>query len=70
MNFAKKKPGGHQFNRLPDSEWARVKEMTKPIRDKWVADLNAKGFPGKEIMESAGAIMEKHNKGKYEPYKP
>jgi len=70
MNFAKKKPGGHQFIRLPDAEWARVKDLTKPIRDKWVADLNAKGFPGKEIIESAGTIMEKYNKGKYEPYKP
>jgi TRAP-type C4-dicarboxylate transport system substrate-binding protein len=70
MNFAKKKPGGHQFIRLPDSEWTRVKEITKPIRDRWVADLNAKGLPGKEIMESAGAIMEKYNKVKYEPWKP
>jgi TRAP-type C4-dicarboxylate transport system substrate-binding protein len=70
MNFAKKKPRGHQFIRLPDSEWVRVKEITKPIRDKWVADLNAKGLPGKEIMESAGTIMEKHNKAKYKPYIP
>ena len=70
MNFAKAKPGGHQFLRLPEAEWARVKEMTGPIRDKYVAELNAKGFPGKEIIESAGKIMEKYNKVKYEPWKP
>jgi TRAP-type C4-dicarboxylate transport system substrate-binding protein len=70
MNLAKAKPQGHQFIRLPEAEWTRVKEMTKPIRDKWVADLNAKGLPGKEIMESAGTIMEKNNKVKYEPWEP
>lgn len=70
MDFSKAKPGGHQFIRLSEAEWARVKEMIKPIRDKYIAELNAKGFPGKEIVENAGKIMEKYNKLKYEPWKP
>lgn len=70
MEFSKKKPGGHQFIRLPDAEWKHVTEITKPLRDKYVSELNAKGLPGKEIMESAGEIMAKYNKLKYEPWKP
>jgi len=70
MNFSKKKPGGHEFIRLPEAEWARVKEMTKPIREKYVANLNSKGLPGEEIMESTGTIMDKYNKQTYEEWKP
>jgi TRAP-type C4-dicarboxylate transport system substrate-binding protein len=70
MNFAKKKPGGHEFIRIPEGEWGRVKELTKPIRERYVKMLDGKGLPGEAIMESAGEIMDKYNKQKYEPWKP
>jgi len=70
MDFAKAKPGGHHFSRFPDSEWEGVKEIIRPIRERYIALLNSKGLPGKEIVESASKLMEKYNKMKFEPWKP
>ena len=63
-------PKSHNVIYLPKAESARLKEIMKPIRDKYVASLNAKGFPGEEIAREAGKISEKNNQKKYEPWKP
>lgn len=63
-------PKTHNVIYLPKAESARLREIMKPIRDKYVAYLNEKGFPGEEIASTAGKIMEKNNQKKYEPWKP
>ena len=42
----------------------------KPIRHRYVAALNEKGFPGEEIVSEAERIVEKNNQKSYEPWKP
>jgi TRAP-type C4-dicarboxylate transport system substrate-binding protein len=70
MDFAKKMPGGHTFIRLSQKEVAKLKKVLEPVRDQYIAKLNERGLPGKEIVESASKIVEKYNKLKYEPWKP
>jgi TRAP-type C4-dicarboxylate transport system substrate-binding protein len=70
MEYAKKKPKGHEFIYLSKKEEARWIALLKPIRGERIAELNAKGFPGEEIVKEAGKITEKYNKQKYEPWKP
>ena len=41
----------------------------KPIRNKYVASLDQKGFPGEQMVSEAAKIVEKYNKKKYEPWK-
>jgi hypothetical protein len=41
----------------------------KPIRDKYVAILDQKGFPGEKMVSEAAKIVEKYNKKKFEPWK-
>jgi TRAP-type C4-dicarboxylate transport system substrate-binding protein len=70
IDFAEAQPGGHQFLELPPEEAAKLKEAVKPVRDEYVAMLNGKGFPGDEIADTAGEIMEKYNKMTYKAWQP
>jgi TRAP-type C4-dicarboxylate transport system substrate-binding protein len=62
-------PKTHQLIYLPETETARLRELMKPIRDKYIAFLDQKGFPGEQMVSEAGKIVEKNNKKKYEPWK-
>jgi TRAP-type C4-dicarboxylate transport system substrate-binding protein len=68
IEFAKER--GHKFLEMPEVEQAKLKEAVKPVRDEYVAMLNGKGFPGDEIADTAGEIVEKYNKITYKPYVP
>jgi len=70
MDVAKASPGGHEFLYLPDAEAAKLRELMKPLRAAYIAELNAKGLPGEEIANEAAKIMEKYNAKKYEPWTP
>lgn len=41
-------------------ELAALREKTKPIWDKWEADMNAKGLPGTEMLKAYKAALAKH----------
>jgi len=45
---------------LPPAEMARWNEKMTPIIDKWVENANAKGLPGKAIVEDIRAFAKKH----------
>jgi TRAP-type C4-dicarboxylate transport system substrate-binding protein len=62
-------PKTHEVIYLPAKETAKLRELMKPIRSKYVAVLNEKGFPGEEMVSEAGKIVEKYNKKKFEPWK-
>jgi TRAP-type C4-dicarboxylate transport system substrate-binding protein len=62
-------PKKHQLIYLPEAETRKLRELMRPIRNKYVATLNQKGFPGEEMVSAGGEIVEKYNKKKYEPWK-
>ena len=62
-------PKKHQLIYLPETEIAKLRELMRPIRNKYVATLNEKGFPGEEMVSEAGKIVERNNKKKFEPWK-
>jgi len=62
-------PKTHRLIYLPETETARLREFMKPIRDRYAAFLDQKGFPGEQMVSEAGKIVEKNNKKKYEPWK-
>jgi TRAP-type C4-dicarboxylate transport system substrate-binding protein len=45
---------------IPENEWARIKALAAPIEDKWVADKESKGLPGKEMLDLIRAIMARY----------
>lgn len=69
FDFAKAKPKGHEIITLSDAEAAKMLSMLKVVREKYVATLNGKGFPGEQIATDAAAIVDKYNKMTFEPWK-
>lgn len=53
---------GHEFIYLPESEAARWVEAVKPLSEAYVADMEAKGLPGKEALEYRQQLIEKYSK--------
>jgi hypothetical protein len=35
----------------------KLVKLTEPLKDKWVADMEAKGLPGKEVLETATELL-------------
>jgi TRAP-type C4-dicarboxylate transport system substrate-binding protein len=44
---------GMQQVTFPDSEMKRLIKLTEPLKDQWVKDMQAKGLPGKAVLEAA-----------------
>ena len=44
---------GMQALQLPPAEKKRLEEVTIPLREEWVKDMEAKGLPGKAVLEAA-----------------
>jgi hypothetical protein len=42
-----------QSLQLPQEEKLKLEKLTMPLRDKWVKDMEAKGLPGKAVLEAA-----------------
>jgi TRAP-type C4-dicarboxylate transport system substrate-binding protein len=42
---------GMQFTQLSPEESARAKELVEPVKAEYVAEVEAKGFPGKKVIE-------------------
>ena len=57
LAWMKKK--GDQFFVLDAAERARWAERIKPIRDKWVQELEAKNLPARQILEDAVSMLAK-----------
>ncbi len=37
-------------------------ELSAPVDDEWVADMNKRGFDGKKLLQSAKDLIAKHGK--------
>lgn len=44
---------GMQEVTFPDSEMQQLTKLTEPLKDQWVKDMEAKGLPGKAVLEAA-----------------
>lgn len=70
MTIADYLPKTHQVIYLSEAETSKLRQAMRPIRDRYIASLNGKGFPGETIVSEAGRIAEKNNREKYEPWRP
>lgn len=48
---------GVKLNALSADEIKKWQELAKPIQDKWAGDLEAKGIPGKAILEKMKSLI-------------
>ncbi|MDI6755263.1 MAG: TRAP transporter substrate-binding protein [Thermodesulfobacteriota bacterium] len=55
----KAKPG-REFFELSKEDLAKATELCRPVWDKWVADNEAKGLPGKKILDECLRLVEKY----------
>ena len=53
---------GHSIIGLDKKEAARWKKAVSPVIDQYIADMNAKGFNGKEIVDFTAATLQKYQK--------
>jgi len=44
---------GHEFYVLPPEELARWEETIIPLREEWIASVEAKGLPGRAVLDEA-----------------
>jgi len=60
----KKLTAKNTTNVIPKAELENWKKLGQPLTDAWVADMNAKGHNGKEMLDGARALIAKHAAGK------
>jgi TRAP-type transport system periplasmic protein len=51
-----------EVNYLTPQETARWTTLIKPVQNKWVAEVEAKGFPGKQMLEDQYKLADQYNK--------
>jgi len=51
---------GMEIYTLPAGELAKWRQTLAPVHQKWVADMEAKGLPGKKIYDEAVRLAEKY----------
>ena len=51
----------NQHNVIPKSELENWKKPAQSVVDQWIADMNAKGANGKQLLESAKALIAKQS---------
>jgi len=56
------KEQGFQIITISPEEKARWDALIKPVTDKWLADMAAKGLPGKEYLAKLAELNEKYSK--------
>ncbi len=42
---------------MPASEMQKLKDLTAPLKEKWVQDMEAKGLPGRAVLEATTALL-------------
>ena len=60
----KKLTAKNTTNVIPKAELENWKKLGQPLTDAWVADMNAKGHNGKEMLDGARPLIAKHAAGK------
>lgn len=52
---------GHTFYTLPPEERARWVERVMPLRDPWVSEMEARGLPGRKVLDEVIRLVEKYS---------
>ena len=60
----KKTTAKNTTNVIPKAELENWKKTAQPLFDQWVADMNAKGYNGKQMLDGARALIAKYADGK------
>lgn len=55
------KKAGCKVTEFPPEQMKMLKDRFKPFNEKWVAEMEAKGLPGKKIYEDACLLAEKYS---------
>jgi len=53
---------GHEIITLSTEEATKWREKTKPLWDEWVSETEAKGLPGRKVLESTLSLLRKYAK--------
>ena len=53
--------GKGSVSAIAEDEKARWVEATKPVHDKWIADVKAKGLDGEALIKSAQDMIAKYS---------
>ncbi len=56
-----KKAGNPEPYYMPKDEFQKWEEAIKPLYEKWIADLEAKGLPGRSLYEDTLRLIEKYS---------
>jgi TRAP-type C4-dicarboxylate transport system substrate-binding protein len=57
---------GMKYYTLPESEKQKAVSLVQPIIDKWVSGMEAKGLPGRNLVDEAKKWLEKYKYIEYE----
>ena len=52
---------GNNIITLTAEETAKWREAAQPVYDKWIADMDSKGYDGKALIEEAQALIKKYS---------
>ena len=50
----------NQFHVIPPAEVAKFRAAAKPAYDRWIKEMNDKGFDGAALLEEARSLVAKH----------
>ena len=53
---------GHTITTLPKSEMLKLQKATEKLDDAWVAEMNQRGFNGKEMLQAARDLVKQFTK--------
>lgn len=53
---------GNTFNKINAAETDRWIQASAPLYDEWVADMDKRGLPGKQMLQDAKDLIKKYNK--------
>ena len=59
------KKWGTEFIKFTAADYAKMNELTEPVRTKFKADLDAKGLPGTKILDAWFKLLEKYSGPEY-----
>jgi hypothetical protein len=48
---------GMQEVNFPETEMQKLIDLTMPLKEQWVKDMEAKGLPGKAVLEAATGYL-------------
>ena len=51
---------GNNIITLDEAQTAKWREAAQPVYDKWIADMDSKGYDGKALIEEAQALIQKY----------